>query len=148
MPSEGMIWLKICLLKDGFCLKEILGLGWLFQLVKTVFLNKKNAFNSQAYHSIDFVFVIMTNWKWSLLLFCLAAIYLPILWHENFKYCFTIISEKQREFYRNAKFVSKYKKLVQDQSQSGNHLSLAPKLEVCFLLFLLRFGWYCIEEFN
>ncbi|XP_039135682.1 rRNA-processing protein FYV7 [Dioscorea cayenensis subsp. rotundata] len=39
------------------------------------------------------------------------------------------IIKKQREFYRNAKFVSKYKKLVQDQSQSGNHLSLAPKLE-------------------
>lgn len=73
MPSEGMIWLKICLLKDGFCLKEILALGWLFQLVKTVFLNKKNAFNSQAYHSIDFVFVIMTNWKWSLLLFCFGC---------------------------------------------------------------------------
>ncbi|KAJ0977645.1 hypothetical protein J5N97_013119 [Dioscorea zingiberensis] len=39
------------------------------------------------------------------------------------------IIKKQREFYRNAKFVSKYKKSVQQQSHSGNHLPVAPKLE-------------------
>lgn len=45
-----------------------------------------------------------------------------------------MVTEKQREFYRNAKYVTKYKKTLKQQNLASDHMPTVSDDKVCYLL--------------
>lgn len=45
-----------------------------------------------------------------------------------------MVTEKQKEFYRNAKYVTKYKKTLKQQNLAGDHMPKVSDDKVFYLL--------------
>lgn len=58
----------------------------------------------------------------------------------------SVVIEKQREFYRNAKYVTKYKKTQKQQNLTSDHMPTTSDDKVCYLLYFSRVILLTLDE--
>lgn len=89
-------------------------------------MRSENQRIKKSFSLLSFIILVCTEFE----IFCCASVLML--------YIFVLCLEKKREFYKNAKHVSKYKKILKQQNQHNDESSSVQPIQVIYSIHYLN----------